>query len=787
MNNDKNNDSMPDSEEPKNDEAVSSEINRPSVIDDPLIIESEGFSFIWLVPLVALLIGGWMAYQQYEDKPIMITIHFPDGDGINVGKTEVRYKGLSAGVVSDLALDDDGNSVQVSLEMDNRFDTYLSTETQFWLVRPEISVSGIKGLETLVSGNYIGVRPIKGEKTREFVALDGPPPPNENEPGLHIRLTANDLGSLSVGSPVTYKKINVGSVQDYQLQGDRVVVDVFIKPKYSHLVKSGSHFWNSSGVYASGGLSGFEIKTDSLASIVAGGIAFHNPRNGEKTAATNNDEYHLYDDYKRASAGVTATIMFESAKGLVAENTELRYNGFKVGSIRRVDYVESGGGALITVVVDPDFDFLLVSDSKFWLVKPELSLSGISGLETIISGNYIEVIAGKGTPKYAFTALKQAPKMDYSVPGLHIKIVSDSLPSISHGSPILYRKVQVGEVQSYTLLKGGKQIEIQVHIKQQYAHLLKKSSRFWNASGVRVKGGLGGIDIQTETLTTLLKGGLSFYTPNGKSKTAKNGHSYRLFDGIDEAKEDGIPITFNVSSGDGLNESTELRFQGINVGRVKKVQLSADMKRVIVKAVLNPDARALAVKGSYFWVVKPKLGLAQTANLDTLISGQYITVKPGANDDASQYEFELLDKAPTQKQEDTGLNIVLLSAFTQSIKSGITVFYRQVPVGTVTGVELANNADHVRIYINIEEMYRPLVRENTKFWNTSGIDINFKLFGGASLRTDSFESILEGGIGFATPNKKEMGKPALQQSRFTLHSEVKDKWLSWSPKIPLNR
>ncbi len=787
MNNDTNNDSVSDSDDDDSGTTESREIERPSTIDDPLIIESEGFSFIWLVPLVALLIGGWMAYQQYEEKPTNITIHFPDGEGINVGKTEVRYKGLSAGVVSDLALADDGDSVLVSLEMDNRFDNYLSTETEFWLVRPEIGVSGIRGLETLVSGNYIGVNPVKGEKTREFTALDGPPPPNENAPGLHIRLTANDLGSLSVGSPVAYKKINVGSVQDYQLQGDRVVVDVFIKPKFSHLVKSGSRFWNSSGVYASGDLSGFEIRTDSLASIVAGGIAFHNPRNGEKTKAVNNDEYHLYDDYKRASAGITATIMFEHAKGLVAENTEIRYNGFKVGSIRRVDYVENGGGALTTVIVDPDFEFLLVDDSKFWLVKPELSLSGISGLETIISGNYIEVIAGQGKPQYAFTALKQAPKMDYSVPGLHIKVVSDSLPSISHGSPILYRKVQVGEVQSYTLLQDGKHIEVQVHIKQQYAHLVKKSSRFWNASGVRVKGGLKGIDIQTETLATVLKGGLSFYTPMGKSPKAKNGHSYRLFDGIDEAKEEGIPITFNVASGDGLKEGTEVRFQGINVGTVKKIQLGVDMKRVVVKAVLNPDARALAVEGSYFWIVKPKLGLAQTANLETLISGQYITVKPGDSIDNRQYEFDLLDKAPTQKQEETGLNIVLLSAFTQSIKAGVTVFYRQVPVGMVTGIELANNADHVRIYVNIEEMYQPLVRQNTKFWNTSGIDVNFKLFGGASLRTDSFESILEGGIGFATPNRKEMGKPALQQSRFTLHSESKDKWLSWSPKIPLNR
>jgi len=204
-----------------------------------------------------------------------------------------------------------------------------------------------------------------------------------------------------------------------------------------------------------------------------------------------------------------------------------------------------------------------------------------------------------------------------------------------------------------------------------------------------------------------------------------------------------------------------------------------------VRAILNTEARELAVQGSYFWVVKPQLGLAHTANLGTLVSGQFITVLPG--DGKLEYEFELKENPPAQKKEISGLNLVLLSPFTQSIKAGVGVFYRQVPVGVVTGVELANNADHVRIYVNIEETYQPLVRKNSKFWNTSGIDINFKLFGGASLRTDSFESILEGGIAFATPNEAEMGEAALQQARYKLRTEVKDEWLTWKPKISLNR
>ncbi|OUS27424.1 hypothetical protein A9Q99_15325 [Gammaproteobacteria bacterium 45_16_T64] len=756
-------------------------------MDDPLVIENEGFSLIWLVPIIALLIGGWMGYQQYQAKPTVITIHFPDGDGINSGKTEVRYKGLTAGVVSDLALEEDGAGVLVSVEMDHRFEPYLSEETDFWLVRPEIGVSGIKGLETLVSGNYIGIRPVKGSIDLDFVALDGPPPLSANEPGLHIRLTAPDLGSLSVGSPVTYKKIIVGSVQDYKLHDEGVTIDLFIKPNFSHLVKKGSRFWNSSGVFASGGLSGFEIQTDALATIIAGGVSFHTPEQSENAQAANNDEYSLFKDYKRASAGILTTIQFSSAEGLVAESTELRYNGLHVGIVREIEFDQDKGVVNTTVVFDPQFEFLLVKGAAFWLVKPELSLSGISGLDTIISGNYIEVAAGKAKaePKYSFVALSQAPKMDYSVPGLHIKIVTDLLPSISHGSPILYRKVQVGEVQSYGLTKDGKRIEIHAHIDKKYAHLVKRSSRFWNASGIRVKGGLGGIKIQTETLTTLLRGGLSFYTPQGKSKKAKNGTTYELYEGIDEAQEEGVSIQFSVETGDGLKEGTEIRYQGIQVGAVKSVQLDKNLKSVVVHALLNPDARALAVKGSVFWRVKPELGLAHTANLDTLVSGQYITLNAGEGN--LHYEFELLDKAPTQKQENTGLNVVLLAPNTQSIKAGVHVFYRQVTVGEVTGVELSNNADHVRIYINIEEPYRPLVRSNSKFWNTSGIDINFKLFGGASFRTDSFESILEGGIAFATPNNDTMGDLAKPQDRFKLYPEVKESWLAWKPKIALNR
>src|SRR5690606_16219722 len=260
------------------------------------------WSAIWVLPLIALLIGAWLAYRAYSLAGIEVQIFFPSGDGIQVNKTEVMYKGMSIGKVVGMQLDDAGamRGVRVTVEMSKTVESHLRSNTLYWLVKPSVSLAGITGLETLVSGNYITVSPGDGEPSRRFTALSEPPPMADSVPGLHLTLKAERLASINRDSPVFYKQIQVGRVKSYPLSDDSsgIEIQVFIQPEFASLVRKHTRFWNASGVTIDAGLSGIKVRTESLASIVAGGIAFSTPEHRKDSPPTDPSlPFRLYDDF----------------------------------------------------------------------------------------------------------------------------------------------------------------------------------------------------------------------------------------------------------------------------------------------------------------------------------------------------------------------------------------------------------------------------------------------------------------------------------------------------------
>ncbi|WP_257254120.1 MlaD family protein, partial [Endozoicomonas sp. SESOKO3] len=197
--------------------------------------------------------------------------------------------------------------------------------------------------------------------------------------------------------------------------------------------------------------------------------------------------------------------------------------------------------------------------------------------------------------------------------------------------------------------------------------------------------------------------------------------------------------------------------------------------------LLNESADWLARRGSRFWLVKPKLGLTNTAHLETLLTGLYISVSPARSQAAAKRDVFVADpRAPDDQPRSGGLRIQLVSTQLGSIKPGNPVYYREIPVGVVTGFKLGNPANKVIIFLNIEDRYAPLVTKKSQFWNASGVDFHFGLFSGASIRTESLEAVLAGGIAFATP---EQGVRVAPETSFELADEPKPEWLKWTPAI----
>ena len=756
---------------------------------------ASNWSAIWILPLIALLIGGWLGWQAYRDSGVNIEVRFKSGDGIVANKTEVVYKGMPVGKVKSLVLDAKGSDTGViaTIEMNAAAEPHLLTNTRFWLVKPSVTLAGITGLETLVSGNYIAVSPGDGEPTKNFVALPEAPPLSDSEPGLHLTLKADRLGSLNRDSPVFYKQIQVGRVKSYRLAEDQgtVEIKIFIEPAYASLVRKHTRFWNASGVSVDASLSGVKIRSESLASIVAGGIAFATPEHRKDSPPTDPSlPFRLYEDFDAAQAGIRVKVKLSDFEGLQEGRTPVMYKGIQVGTLKTLKVESDLNSAMAELTLDPLAEDYLVQGTQFWVVKPSISLAGITGLEALVKGNYIAVRPGdKGAaPQREFEARAKAPPLDLKAPGLHLVLFSENLGSLEVGSPILYRQVKVGTVQSYQFSrKHEKRLLIGVHIEPEYANLVNGSTPFWNASGITLTGGLSGIQIKSESLQSLMAGGISFDTPKPNVPLKRKIPTFRLNESQEAANLSGIPVTIKVADADGLKVGTPIRFKGLDVGKVEAVDLSADLQSVLLKARITEVPERIARVGTQFWVVRPALGIVKTENLGTLITGQYLEVQPAAQNKGPQREFTALPEAPEVIGPPQGLALVLSAPRRGSIKPGVPVTYREIPVGKVTGFELGQTADRVLIHILIEPRYVALVRGGSRFWNTSGFGFEFGLIKGATIRTESLETMIQGGIAFATPEGEQMGKPALPQQTFALFDKAEEEWLQWAPKIPIGK
>ena len=756
---------------------------------------ASNWSAIWVLPLIALLIGGWLGWRAYNEAGIEIQVTFETGEGLQAGKTEVIYKGMSIGKLTAMELDDSGErrGVRATLEMDKRVEHQLLSNTRFWLVKPSVSLAGITGLETLVSGNYIAASPGDGEPTRKFTALNEPPPLADTAAGLHLTLKAERLGSLNRDSPVFYKQIQVGRVKSYALLEDQnqVEVKVFIQPEFASLVRKHTRFWNASGVSIDAGLSGVKVRTESLASIVAGGIAFATPEHRKDSPPTDPSlPFRLYEDFDTAQAGIRVNLTLNEFDGLEPGRTPVMYKGIQVGHMKTFKIDDDLSGARVELMLDPRTEDYLVEGTDFWVVKPSISLAGITGLEALVKGNYIAIRPGEkgGAPSRDFAARPKAPPLDLAAPGLHLVLFSEVRGSLEIGSPVLFKQLKVGSVQSYQLSRDNKQVAFGVHIEPEYTHLVNNSTRFWNASGITLKGGLSGVEVKSESLQTLLAGGIAFETPDPKAaKNDKRVQRFNLYSSQEQALEKGVALTIRVPRGDGLNPGTAIRYKGLDVGKVERIELTDDLQAVILHARVTQATQQIARVGTQFWVVKPEVSLTRAANLETLVTGQYIEVQPAAQKAALKLDFTAAEAPPKASVREQGLRLVLSAARRGSIKPGVVVSYREVPVGKVTDFELGPTSDRVLIHILIEPRYAPLVRTGSRFWNASGIGVDAGLFSGVKVRTESLEALLEGGIAFASPDNPQMGGPAQVGQTFALHDEVKEEWLRWAPKIALEK
>ncbi|MGY2341832.1 PqiB family protein [Pseudomonas sp. SDO5532_S415] len=303
-------------------------------------------SLVWIVPIIAVLVGISLVVHSIMQEGPTITVTFKTGDGLTANKTQVKYRNVVIGQVTDVELSNDQKSVNATVKLAKQAESFTREDSQYWVVRPRIGAGGVSGIDTLLSGDYIGADIGQANaRKKNFRGLENPPPITYGEPGKRFTLHTQDLGSLDIGSPVYFRKIQVGQVVAYALDpdGKGVNIELFIHSPNDAYVTENTRFWNASGIDVNVGANGFAVKTESLSSILVGGIAFRAPEySPNDKPAPEEYAYELFEDQQTALAPPNGkpqflALRFEQALRGLRVDAPVEFLGVEIGKVVSVN------------------------------------------------------------------------------------------------------------------------------------------------------------------------------------------------------------------------------------------------------------------------------------------------------------------------------------------------------------------------------------------------------------------------------------------------------------------
>ena len=334
-------------------------------------------SLVWFIPVMAALVGIWVAVTRIMSEGPKITITFQSAEGLEAGKTKIHYNGVDIGTVAAIRLSDDHQHVIITAQMAPKTETFLVDDTQFWVVRPRISGANVTGLGTLISGAYIGIEIGQSrEHKREFVGLDTPPVVTGEAAGRFFVLNTPDLGSIDNGTPVYFRRFQVGQVASYALDqdGKSITVKVFVRAPYDQYISPNTRFWHASGVDVSLSANGLKVQTQSVLSILVGGIAFETPATGPiLPPAEANTHFVLFSNRAQAFEPAarnpqTYQLTFkESVRGL-SVGAPVEFRGIQIGEVAdiraEVNFKTSEFSVPVLIHLDPQRLGVKIADLK---------------------------------------------------------------------------------------------------------------------------------------------------------------------------------------------------------------------------------------------------------------------------------------------------------------------------------------------------------------------------------------------------------------------------------------
>lgn len=475
-----------------------------------------------------------------------------------------------------------------------------------------------------------------------------------------------------------------------------------------------------------------------------------------------------YESYMKK--GTNISVIFKSAEGLKENVTPLEYKGLQLGKVTKISMHEDLKSVKVNILVDNEVAKYVASEgSSFWIKKPTVSLTKISGLNTLISGYKIELSPtfktqeeyDKGNSKYFFNGLDTQPNDEFDDEGYYISLIANDKDNVEVGTPIFYNKFQIGEIIAKEFI--FEKVYFTAYIYDKFNYLVNKSSQFVINEALKVSYGASGLNIEVGSLYSALVGGVTIITPNKEAEKISKDEAYILYGKKDDLKNKEF-FNINFIDANGIEESMPIIFKGIEIGRITEVKLNKDILNT--KAFIYQEYKYLLTDKTKFFVEEPTFSIDGVKNLGNIIKGNYVSLeyKKGSYKD----NFTAINKKDINSSNNN-IRIELLSENLNSITNKSKIYYKNIEIGRVENYALTPDLKNVKISISIDEKYKDLVNDNSLFY-----DMSSKLFEMKSLNLNinysGIEPLLNGAIGLVS----EKADDKLTKKEFKLYKSFKD-------------
>ena len=475
-----------------------------------------------------------------------------------------------------------------------------------------------------------------------------------------------------------------------------------------------------------------------------------------------------YESYMKK--GTNISVIFKSAEGLKENVTPLEYKGLQLGKVTKISMHEDLKSVKVNILVDNEVAKYVASEgSSFWIKKPTVSLTKISGLNTLISGYKIELSPtfktqeeyDKGNSKYFFNGLDTQPNDEFDDEGYYISLIANDKDNVEVGTPIFYNKFQIGEIIAKEFI--FEKVYFTAYIYDKFNYLVNKSSQFVINEALKVSYGASGLNIEVGSLYSALVGGVTIITPNKEAEKISKDEAYILYGKKDDLKNKEF-FNINFIDANGIEESMPIIFKGIEIGRITEVKLNKDILNT--KAFIYQEYKYLLTDKTKFFVEEPTFSIDGVKNLGNIIKGNYVSLeyKKGTYKDS----FTAINKKDINSSNNN-IRIELLSENLNSITNKSKIYYKNIEIGRVENYALTPDLKNVKISISIDEKYKDLVNDNSLFY-----DMSSKLFEMKSLNLNinysGIEPLLNGAIGLVS----EKADDKLTKKEFKLYNSFKD-------------